>query len=429
MILSVIIVNYNVKYFLEQCLYSVESALRELDRRPGMGETEIFVVDNHSLDGSIEYLRPKFPRVQFLVNEENLGFARANNQALREARGKHILFLNPDTILPEDYFRVCLSFMEANPGAGAAGVRMIDGSGRFLKESRRGFPSPWVAFCKLTGLTALFPHSRLLAKYYLGHLSSTGNHPAPILSGACLWVRKDVLDRAGSFDEQFFMYAEDIDLSYRIEQAGYTNYYIADTTILHFKGESTQKDTRYVKLFYKAMSQFRSKHFSGGLSALFNILMEIAIWLRAGMTAIANLFRRGHSGGRLSQGAGNGSYRGKAGNIPPGWEQGNANPQRIKTRVMGDPAGMARLTACLSSQGDRSLVSDLQQADEIIFCEGPAFSFSDCIAALQKPRQQASFKIHAEGSDSAVGSHSKEERGQTIVLSINPGSGQPSAHS
>jgi N-acetylglucosaminyl-diphospho-decaprenol L-rhamnosyltransferase len=284
-----------------------------------------------------------------------------------------------------------------------------------------------VAFCKLTGLTAVFPHSRLMAKYYLGHLSSTGNHPAPILSGACLWVRKDVLDRAGSFDEQFFMYAEDIDLSYRIEQAGYTNYYIADTTILHFKGESTQKDTRYVKLFYKAMSQFRSKHFSGGLSALFNILMEIAIWLRAGVTAIANLFRRdGRSGERLSHGAGKGSDLGNVGNRPSGWEERvpgrKERPpdlERNKTRVMGDPAGVARLTAYLSSQGDKLLVSDLQQADEIIFCEGPAFSFSDCIAALQKPRQQASFKIHAGGSDSAVGSHSKEERGQTIILNVS----------
>src|SRR5882757_2674413 len=159
MILSVIIVNYNVKYFLEQCLYSVEKALQEPGSRPGGGgfvpeaadlgamgrEAEIFVVDNHSSDGSIAYLRSKFPRVKFIVNEENLGFARANNQALREARGKYILFLNPDTILPEDHCSICISFMEANAGVGAAGVRMIDGSGQFLKESRRGFPSPWVA--------------------------------------------------------------------------------------------------------------------------------------------------------------------------------------------------------------------------------------------------------------------------------------------
>jgi len=405
MILSVIIVNYNVKYFLEQCLYSVEKALQEPCGRPGGAETEIFVVDNHSSDGSIAYLRSKFPRVKFIVNEENRGFARANNQALREARGKYILFLNPDTILPEDHCSICLSFMEANSGVGAAGVRMIDGSGQFLKESRRGFPSPWVAFCKLAGLSALFPHSRLLASYYLGHLSSGGNHPAPILSGACLWARRAALDRAGSFDEQFFMYAEDIDLSYRIEQAGYINYYIADTTILHFKGESTQKDIRYVKLFYKAMSQFRRKHFSGGWSALFSGLMEIAIWLRAGVTTIVNLFRgNSRSGERVSRGAGNAKDGGGG----------------VKTGVTGDPAGVARLAAYLSSCGDRVLVPDLQQAEEVIFCEGPAFSFRDCIAELQKPWRRVFFKIHAGGSDSVAGSHSKEERGQAIVLEEKP---------
>ncbi|HEX9514470.1 MAG TPA: glycosyltransferase family 2 protein [Puia sp.] len=388
MILSVIIVNYNVKYFLEQCLYSVEKALR--DR-----QTEIFVVDNHSSDGSLEYLRSAFPRVKFMANEENQGFARANNQALREARGKNILFLNPDTILPEDFFGVCLSFLAAEPGAGALGVRMIDGSGRFLKESRRGFPTPWVAFCKLMGLTALFPHSRFLANYYLGHLPSDRNHPAPILSGACLWVRREALDRAGPFDEQFFMYAEDIDLSHRIEQAGYINYYLAEPTILHFKGESTQKDARYIKLFYKAMSQFRQKYFSGGLSALFNVLIESAIWLRAGVTAAASGFN------------------------PARWRMGKdrkVTPGVYRTWVTGDPDEVERLAAVLSSAAGRELVSNGQEADEIIFCEGPAFRFSDCIEALQKIRRGVSCKIHAAGSGSAAGSYSKEERGQTIVL-------------
>ncbi|HWK06922.1 MAG TPA: glycosyltransferase family 2 protein [Puia sp.] len=405
MILSVIIVNYNVKYFLEQCLYSVEKALRELDSQAGGAvpgpettdlETEIFVVDNHSSDGSIEYLRSAFPQVKFIVNDGNLGFARANNQALREARGENILFLNPDTILPEDFFNICLSFMRTEPRAGALGTRMIDGSGRFLKESRRGFPSPWVAFCKLTGLTALFPHSRLFANYYLGHLPSDRNHPAPILSGACLWARRDALDKTGSFDEQFFMYAEDIDLSHRIEQAGYINYYLADTTILHFKGESTRKDARYVKLFYKAMSQFRQKHFSGGLSALFNVLIECAIWLRAGVTTVASLVS------------------------PARWKRGKgtrtATPPIYRTRVTGDPDGVERLTAVLSSAAGRQLVPDGQETEEIIFCEGPAFRFSDCIAALQKIRGRVSCKIHAAGSGSAAGSHSKEEQGQTIVL-------------
>jgi GT2 family glycosyltransferase len=280
MILSVIIVSYQVKYFLEQCLFSVEKALREVD-----GGTEIIVVDNHSMDGTLEYLQPRFPRVKFISLPGNEGFSRANNRGLNEAKGRYILFLNPDTILPEDACRICLSFMISTPGIGAAGVRMIDGGGHFLKESRRGFPSAWVAFCKLSGLTALFPRSRYFAGYYMGHLPANRTHPAPILSGACMWVDRVALERTGGFDEQFFMYAEDIDLSHRIEQAGFTNYYIADTTILHFKGESTHKDARYIKLFYTAMIQFRRKHFKGTLSRLFNHLLEIAVRLRMALAS------------------------------------------------------------------------------------------------------------------------------------------------
>jgi N-acetylglucosaminyl-diphospho-decaprenol L-rhamnosyltransferase len=407
MVLSVIIVNYNVKYFLEQCLYSVEKALQESGGKTEgpalLPATEVLVVDNHSSDDSIEYLQAIFPRVRFIANQENLGFARANNQALLEARGQNILFLNPDTILPEDFFGICLSFMRGEPGAGALGVRMVDGSGRFLKESRRGFPTPWVAFCKLTGLTALMPHSRFWANYYLGHLPADRNHPAPILSGACMWVRREALDKAGSFDEQFFMYAEDIDLSHRIGQAGYLNYYIADTTILHFKGESTRKDVRYIKLFYKAMSQFRRKHFSGGLSALFNGLMEIAIWLRAGITAVG----RGLNPVRWRR------PKTQAGIGLPGLK---ANSERVRTRVTGDPVEADRLAALLSSVGERVLVPDEQEAEEIIFCEGTAFSFKDCIIAMQKIEGRISCKIHAAGSGSAAGSSSKEEQGQTIVL-------------
>ena len=276
MVLSVIIVNYQVKYFLEQCLFSVEKALR------GIPETEVIVVDNHSQDGSIEYLQPKFPGVKFLALTKNPGFGAANNLALAHAKGKYILFLNPDTIVPEDFFGICLSFMDKTPGIGAAGVRMVDGSGRFLKESRRGFPTPWTSFCKLSGLTALFPHSRWLAGYYLGHLPEDQTAPAPILSGACMCIPRAVLDKTGGFDERFFMYAEDIDLSYRIEQKGFTNYYIADTTILHFKGESTRKDARYIKLFYGAMIQFRHKHVKGPLSKVFNTLLEIAVRIRTG---------------------------------------------------------------------------------------------------------------------------------------------------
>jgi len=386
MILSIIIVNYNVKFFLEQCLCSVEKALK---RFPGSGEAEVLVVDNHSTDGSLEYLLPRFPRVQFIPNAENKGFGKANNQALEKARGNYILFLNPDTLIAEDSLESCISFLGSTKGAGAAGVRMVDGRGLFLKESKRGFPSPWVAFCKLAGLSALFPHSSFFSGYYLGHLDSRQTHPAPILSGAFLLASRQALERTGGFDERFFLYAEDIDLSYRIEQAGFTNYYIADTTILHFKGESTRKDAGYTKLFYKAMSQFRRKHFKKGLPALFNWVVEAGIWLRAGLAAIEGLFRVNYASGYL--------------NGP------------CKTWIGGDPLEAAALQSLLLATG-RIFVNDPHSANEIIYCEGPAFSFKQVIRVLQEGPRQAVYKLHASGSTSLVGSHSKDERGETLFF-------------
>ncbi len=396
MILSVIIVNYRVRYFLELCLHSVQKALQGLD-------AEVFVVDNNSADGSVEYLRPLFPDVRFIVNTENTGFSRANNQALQLARGKYILFLNPDTILPEDIADRCLSFLQSTPDAGGLGVRMVDGSGLFLKESRRGFPSPWVAFCKLSGLTALFPRQRRFATYYLGHLPEDRTSPAPVLSGACFWVARAVLEKTGSFDERFFMYAEDIDLSYRIEQAGYVNYYLAETTIVHFKGESTLKDIRYVKQFYKAMSQFRRKHFNRGLPALLNAGMELAIWLRAGIGAIG----RGNRIGR-SNTKGHGSAK-----LSPG----TRDPAILKTRLMGDPATILQLREFFTTSGIRVVAADSRQAEELILCEGAQFSFKDCIKSLEAEapyRTGLRVKFYAEGSGSVVGSADRDGRGEII---------------
>jgi GT2 family glycosyltransferase len=391
MVLSVIIVNYNVKFFLEQCLYSVERSLLQL---APPGETEVLVVDNHSTDGSVEYCKERFPRVHFIVNTENKGFSAANNQALKLATGRYILFLNPDTILSEDCCRTCISFLSSTPGAGAAGVRMIDGQGRFLRESRRGFPSAWVAFSKLSGLTALFPRSRIFSGYYLGHLPATQNHPSPVLSGACFCVSREVLDRVGNFDPQFFMYAEDIDLSYRIEKAGYTNYYIADTTILHFKGESTRKDIRYTRIFYKAMSQFRKKHTTGGIPALLNVFVTAGIWLRAGITAIANGLHpaSGPSSGSPASHPANGSQQ---------------QPRPLNTWLTGDPAAIRQLTAILSNPGSRKFLPGPEQAEEIILCQGDAFLFKDCLDTLQQDHGRVSYKIHAAGSGSLVGSHSQ----------------------
>jgi GT2 family glycosyltransferase len=389
MLLSVIIVNYNVKYFLEQCLFSLQKAIRSMGALP---DTEVFVIDNYSIDGSIAYLRPQFPWVQFIVNEENLGFSAANNQALKKASGKYILFLNPDTIIAEDTLSICIDFLQATPDAGALGVHMVDGSGSFLKESRRGFPSPWVAFCKLTGLADLFPRSRFLAGYYMGHLPEHKTHPAPVLSGAFLLAGRAALERTGGFDERFFMYAEDIDLSYRIEQAGFVNYYIADTTIVHFKGESTLKDASQAKIFYKAMSQFREKHFKGALSGLFNNLMEAGIWLRGGMTA---LFRSGVK-------------------EPPSPADHNKEKRRSPVWVTGDPEELAQMRQTLLTLADKMPVEDRHQAAGILFCEGTDFSFKQIIEALSRSPHRLPCSIHAAGSRSAVGSRSKDGRGETI---------------
>ena len=287
MILSIIIINFNVKYFLEQCLCSVEKSIATNDQL--INNTEIFVVDNLSDDGSIEYLQYKFHGIQFFSNKENVGFAKANNMALSKATGKYILFLNPDTIIAEDTISTCISIMKADHTIGAAGVRMVDGNGNFLKESKRGLPLPWAAFCKLSGLTTIFPHSKLFASYYLGHLEEHKNNPVDVLSGAFILIRKGVLDKTGGFDEQFYMYAEDIDLSYRVQKAGYINYYVANTTIIHFKGESTRKDLHYVKLFYKAMDQFMRKHISTSPLALF--FMKIAVWFRSKIASLVYFFQ------------------------------------------------------------------------------------------------------------------------------------------
>ena len=283
--LSVIIVNYNVKYFLEQCLYSVQKACLGID-------AEIIVADNNSTDGSREYLEQNFEVVNFIWNSENVGFAKANNLALEKAKGDFILFLNPDTILSEDSIEKCLQFFAGNKMAGAIGIHMIDGSGNFLKESKRAFPSPLTSLFKLSGLARLFPRSATFSRYHLGHLPEKENHEVDVLAGAFMMMPKKVLDEIGNFDELFFMYGEDVDLSYRIQKAGYKNYYFAESTIIHFKGESTKRGSlNYVRLFYKAMSLFVNKHYSGSKAGVFTFLIQTAIIIRAFFSALGKLLK------------------------------------------------------------------------------------------------------------------------------------------
>lgn len=282
--LSVIIVNYNVKYFLEQCLLSVKRAIEKTD-------AEVFVVDNSSDDNSVELVKQKFPFVKIIANQNNVGFSKANNQAIEKATGDYVLLLNPDTVVAEDTFEKCIAFMDSHSEAGALGVKMIDGKGNFLPESKRGLPTPSVAFYKTFGLAALFPKSKIFGRYHLGFLSENETHEVEILSGAYMFMRKSVLDKVGLLDETFFMYGEDVDLSYRIVKAGNKNFYFPETTIIHYKGESTKKGSlNYVKVFYKAMIIFARKHFNQQQSGLFSLLINFAIVFRGLLTLLASLF-------------------------------------------------------------------------------------------------------------------------------------------
>ena len=283
--LTVIIVNYNVKYFLEQCLHSVFKAAEKVN-------TEIIVVDNDSVDGSCLMVEEKFPEVKLISNKENLGFSKANNQAIRISSGEHILLLNPDTVVEEDCFLKIVRFMDDTPETGGLGVKMIDGKGRFLPESKRGLPTPEVAFWKMFGFSKLFPRSKRFGRYHLGYLDENQVHEVEVLAGAFMLLRRETLDKVGLLDEDYFMYGEDIDLSYRITLGGYKNYYFPETTIIHYKGESTKKGSiNYVKVFYNAMIIFARKHFSKGNARRYTILIKLAIYFRALLTICAQFLK------------------------------------------------------------------------------------------------------------------------------------------
>ena len=255
-------------------------------------EGEIIVVDNNSTDNSKEFFCNKFPEVFFIWNNVNEGFAKANNKALKKASGAYVLFLNPDAIVPEDCFEKCISFIKSQNNLVACGIKMIDGEGKYLKESKRAFPSPLTSLYKLTGLSRLFPKSKIFSKYHLGFLDKNVNQEVDVLAGAFMMIPKEIVDKVGGFDESFFMYAEDIDLSYRIQKAGYQNFYFAESSIIHFKGESTRKGgLNYVKMFYKAMSVFVKKHYGQTGARIFNFSIQAAIFLRASLAATARFLK------------------------------------------------------------------------------------------------------------------------------------------
>lgn len=289
--LSVIIVNYNVKYYLDQCIRSVLRAFEEMNT-----PAEIIVVDNHSADGSVDYLEQRypqklFPMVRFVRSAHNLGFARANNIAIRQSRGEYVLLLNPDTIVGEDALKASVDFMDVHEDAGAVGVRMLGAQGRRAMESRRGLPTPMVSFFKMLGFCNRWPHHRLFGKYYMGYLPWDEPSQIEVVSGAYCMLRRKALDEVGLLDEDFFMYGEDIDLSYRVLKGGYHNYYLP-VDILHYKGESTQKSSlRYVHVFYEAMLIFFRKHYSG-MTFLLSLPIKTAIYAKALMALVGMLSDR-----------------------------------------------------------------------------------------------------------------------------------------
>ena len=253
--LSVVILNYNVQYFLEQCIRSVQKAIKTLD-------AEIIIIDNDSKDGSCEMVRTKFPHLTLIENKENVGFSKANNQAVSIAKGEYVCILNPDTAVAEDTFVNAIQYSESVENIGALGVYLMDGTGKFLQESKRNFPTPTVSFLKLAGFTK---------KYYATQLAETDEGETEVLVGAFMLIKRSIYNQVEGFDEDYFMYGEDIDLSYKITQAGYKNHYMGTTTVLHYKGESTRKDDIYFERFYGAMRIFYTKHFNK------NLLLESSV--------------------------------------------------------------------------------------------------------------------------------------------------------
>lgn len=375
-------------------------------------EAEIFVVDNASTDGSKEYLESKFPRVIFKWNGTNVGFAKANNSVLAESKGDYILFLNPDTIIPEDCFEKCLAFFKTHNDCGALGVHMLDGTGKFLKESKRSFPSVATSFFKMTGFSNLFPSSKLFAKYYAGHVKENENKEVDVLAGAFMMLSREVLEKVNGFDEDYFMYGEDIDLSYRIQKAGYKNYYFSGTSILHFKGESTQKRSRsYIRNFYGAMDLFVSKHYEKQKLKLNLVKASVAF---SRIIAQIVLF--------VSSMAGNKKDSSKPVQLAVICSQEKFGkiihlvrfskiPMVINGRVAVEENDTA---SALGTITEIEMIIKKNSLEQLVFCEGE-LSNKTIIEKVARLSSKATFLFHAAGSESIVGSNKKNENGFFIA--------------
>ena len=374
---------------------------------------EVIVIDNNSDDDSFLFFQNSFSEVHFIWNKTNNGFAKANNQALKIARSDNILFLNPDTIVPEDCFEKCIAFISQNNCA--LGIKMLDGSGNFLKESKRAFPSPATSLFKLFGLAKLFPHSKIFGKYHLGYLSENENYEVDVLAGAFMMIPKNILSKVGSFDEDFFMYGEDIDLSFRIQKAGFKNFYYSQSSIIHFKGESTKKGTlNYVKMFYKAMSIFVEKHYGSNRSWLFGFFIHIAIFIRASFSAIVRLLKFS----TLKQNKTEPESRttviaGSLHEYKEVTELLNQAGIEEKFLLRVDPAGFQNLDETLSTDPPGNIYSN-KDIKKIIFCEG-TLSFKDIIEKIPVIPKHISIQLFSNGCHAIIGSDDRNVAGNFIL--------------
>ena len=373
---------------MEQCLCSLQRAIKNF-------EAEVIVIDNCSADGSMEYLKPRFNWVQFIQNEKNAGFAKANNKALAMCNGRYILFLNPDTLLAEHTLEACMEIFSKNQQCGAIGLRMLDGNGHFLAESKRSIPAAGNTFYKLAGFAAAFPHSKIFNNYALGNLSPEKMYPVPVLSGAYMMVQKKLLDETGGFDETYFMYGEDIDLSYRLLQTGYENIYAGHIPMIHFKGESTNKNQAdYARRFYGAMDIFVSKHYAGKTGMLKKMFLRTGILSASLMFKMKLLFA-------------------------PKAQNSISRDEAVTYYLTGDAEGIAESHSILLNAGIdvdristlRTLTNHKKQTNNsaIVFCIG-SFTLEDAMHFMQDS-YSIQYYFHYKGSNSIIGSNDKKSAG------------------
>ncbi|QBN18454.1 glycosyltransferase family 2 protein [Flavobacterium nackdongense] len=385
--LSIIILNYNVRYFLELCVLSVQKAVENID-------AEIIVIDNNSADDSCAMIKQRFPNVKLIENSENSGFPKGNNVGVAAAKGEYICILNPDTVVAEDTFSKVLAFAKRQNDLGIVGCKLIDGTGNFLPECKRGVPTPFVAFTKITGLYKVSP--KLFGKYYAQHLSENETGKVDILVGAFMVMKRDLYNEIGGFDEDCFMYSDDIDLSYMALKKGKSNYYYHETSVIHYKGESTVKDGAYMKRFQEAMNFFYKKHFK--VSFLFSVFMKLGIFFFSLV--------------KMIQGNPSRSFGTKP------------NPEKYILVSDSETSG-AILRKKIENQLKKPVVCQLgsqsfsvSSTAEIIFDQN-YLKFKTIITTLEANKKKGlTFKIHPESSDFLIGSNSSFDRGDVIKFSV-----------